>query len=402
MIEINGKYNNAIVYADEIDQRAYGQILSVCDCDAFKESKIRIMSDVHGGKGCSVGTTMTIHDKVVPSMVGVDIGCGMETVKLKDTSIDMVHLDNTIRKMIPSGSDVRAKAHQYNDLIDLTKLRCFDHIKHSYAQQSLGSLGGGNHFIEIDKDDDGCLYLVIHSGSRHLGVEVAEYYQNEGLSYLKGCTDKQIWCVIDQLKAEGRQGEIQDTITEIRNRDSSFLPVPEELAYVSGYLFDDYIHDMAITQEFARLNRKAMCDVLFRELGLSVDSEFTTIHNYIDIDSMILRKGAVSAKKDEILLIPMNMRDGSLICRGLGNPEWNYSAPHGAGRALSRSSAKRELSMEEYRRQMDGIFTTSVSRKTLDESPMAYKPMEAIVRNIWPTVEILKTIKPIYNFKAQG
>ena len=400
MLEVRGKNNTAIVYTDELEDVAKNQIQLVCDQAAFADSKIRMMSDVHAGKGCCIGTTMTITDKVVPSMVGVDIGCGMEVVGLENRAVDFQKLDDIIRKNIPFGMTVRSDFHPYNERIDLTNLRCFKSIKHVYAQHSLGSLGGGNHFIEIDKDADENLYLVIHSGSRHLGTEVAEFYQEEGLKYLKGCTKAQLDAVIIGLKKEGRQKEIQGVVEALKKGKPGSLPVPEELAYVSGQLMQDYLHDMAITQQFAMLNRKAMADVIVREMGLTVKEEFTTIHNYIDLDSMILRKGAVSAKKDEKLLIPINMRDGSLICRGKGNADWNCSAPHGAGRIMSRNKAFKELSLEEYKRQMEGIFTTCVNKETIDESPMAYKPLASILENIKPTVDVVKRILPVYNFKA--
>lgn len=400
MIEVKGKFNMAKVFTDEVDSRALSQIQLVCDTQAFSDCTIRMMSDVHAGKGCCIGTTMTITDKVVPSMVGVDIGCGMETLELADKDIDFAKLDEVIRTNIPFGMTVRKNFHAYNDQIDLTQLRCFGHIRHEYARHSLGSLGGGNHFIEVDKDSEGLLYLVIHSGSRHLGTEVAEFYQTEGLNHLKGCTKAQLDVVIAKLKEEGREKEIQETIVALKKGNPGSLPVPEELAYVEGQLLEDYLHDMGITQRFALLNRKAMADIIVREMGFEVVDSFTTIHNYIDLEAMILRKGAVSAKAGERLLIPINMRDGSLICTGKGNPEWNFSAPHGAGRILSRNQAFKTLDVEEYRRQMEGIFTTCVGRDTLDESPMAYKSLESIVGNIGPTVEIEKRILPVYNFKA--
>ncbi len=402
MLEIKGKYNTALVYSDTLDPKARSQIQLLCDEKAFSSSKIRMMSDVHAGKGCSIGTTMTITDKVVPSMVGVDIGCGMEVVELDDKSVDFEKLDDTIRENIPFGMSVREECHPYNEMIDLTRLHSFNRIKHIYAQHSLGTLGGGNHFIEVDKDDEGRLFLVIHSGSRHLGTEVASYYQEEGLKALKGCTNSQIEELIRKMKAEGREKEIQATIKALKRKNPDSLPVPEELAYVSGTLMDDYLFDMAITQKFASLNRKAIADVIVTKMKFSVRDEFTTIHNYIDLDSMILRKGAVSAKKGEKLLIPINMRDGSLICIGKGNEDWNFSAPHGAGRVMSRNTAFKTLDIEEYKREMEGIFTTCVKRETLDESPMAYKSLENILENITPTVDVVKRIVSVYNFKADS
>jgi RNA-splicing ligase RtcB len=341
---------------------------------------------------------MTITDKIVPGMVGVDIGCGMETVKIDATEIDFEQLDKCIHKLIPAGFEVRQRPHKLADEIDLSQLRCAGHIKLHRAIHSIDTLGGGNHFIEVDKGEDGSLYLVVHSGSRHLGCEVADYYQTEGYNALCGNAQFQLKDVIEQLKAQGNEQEIQSTIGKLKAQAS--ISVPKDLAYVEGSLFDDYIHDMKIVQQFAVLNRKAMMDVMLIGLRLSAVEEFTTIHNYIDTASMILRKGAVSAAAGEKLLIPINMRDGSLICIGKGNPDWNCSAPHGAGRLMSRGKAFRSLSMEQYQDEMSGIYSTCIVPDTLDESPMAYKPMEEIISQIGETAEIIATIKPVYNFKA--
>jgi len=334
-------------------------------------------------------------------MVGVDIGCGMETAEIAEEEIDLNRLDNIIRRKIPSGFDVRKDHHELNSEVDLNKLRCAAHVKLERARRSIGTLGGGNHFIEVDRADDGKLFVVVHSGSRHLGTEVAEYYQEEAWKTLSGNSKAQIDKVIKQLKAEGRKDEIQSTMKRLKRESARDAGIPKDLAYVEGYLFDDYIHDMKIIQRFAVLNRQAMMDIIIQEMGLSKLGGFTTIHNYIDTDSMILRKGAVSAKKGEKLLIPINMRDGSFICVGRGAADWNYSAPHGAGRIMSRNVAFKSLSMEEYKSEMQGVFTTCVNRKTLDESPMAYKSMDSIVGQIAPTAEIITRIKPIYNFKAE-
>ncbi|MCL2793166.1 MAG: RtcB family protein [Spirochaetaceae bacterium] len=370
MIEIKGAHNSALCYCDELDEKASEQIKIVCDQAEFAESKIRIMPDVHAGKGCTIGTTMTITNKIVPGMVGVDIGCGMETAELSEREINYEKLEKVIRTSIPAGRKIRDNQHPFNSEINLTKLRCARKVDLNRARHSIGTLGGGNHFIEIDRADNGTLYVVIHSGSRHIGTEVADHYQKEACKQLSG-------------SSKAYNGA-----------------VPKDLAYVSGDLFNDYIHDMKIIQLFAVLNRKAMMDVILSKTGLTKATEFTTIHNYIDMDSMILRKGAVSAKKGEKLLIPINMRDGSLICIGKGNNDWNQSAPHGAGRIMSRTAALRELSMEKYRAEMAGIFTTCVGKDTLDESPMAYKSMESIISQITPTAEIILHIKPVYNFKA--
>lgn len=398
MIEIKGKYNNAMCFTDELEPTAYEQIQSVCDSSAFSSSKIRIMPDVHAGKGCTIGTTMTISDKVVPGMVGVDIGCGMETVRIAEKDVDFERLDKIIRKYVPCGRDVRKFPHKLTGEIDLNELRCARNVNIDRAKLSVGTLGGGNHFIEIDKDDEGNVYLVVHSGSRHLGTEVADYYQEEGVKAIAGVAKYQMQELIAKLKAEGRESEIQSQIELFKTE--RIASVPDELAYVEGKLFEDYIHDMKIVQRFATLNRRAITDVIMVGMRFTKVEEFTTVHNYIDTDAMILRKGSVSAKKGEKLLIPINMRDGSLLCVGKGNPDWNFSAPHGAGRLMSRSKALESLTMEEYKKEMQGIYSTCINTDTLDESPMAYKSMGEIVKQIQPTAEIIKIIKPVYNFKA--
>ena len=398
MITIQGLYNTAVCYTSELEELAANQIKAVCDQPEFAGCKIRIMPDVHAGKGCTIGTTMTIQDKIGPGMVGVDIGCGMETVELAEREIDFAKLDALIRERIPYGREVRDTMHALNAEIDLTQLRCADQVNLNRAMRSIGTLGGGNHFIEVDRSEDGRLFLIVHSGSRHLGTEVAEYYQNEGRRALWGGADYQIQAMIAQLKAEGRFQEIQKTIKALRKEHE--LNIPKDLAYVEGRLFEDYIHDMKLTQRFAMLNRKAMVDVIMTGMGFTAVEAFTTIHNYIDTDTMILRKGSVSAKAGEKLLIPINMRDGSLICIGKGNEEWNCSAPHGAGRLMSRRAAFNSLSMEEFQREMKEIYTTCVVPDTLDESPMAYKNMDEIVSQIEPTAKIVERIRPVYNFKA--
>ena len=398
MVTIQGLYNTAVCYTPELEELAANQIKAVCDQAEFAGCKIRIMPDVHAGKGCTIGTTMTIQDKIVPGMVGIDIGCGMETVELAEHEIDFDKLDALIRKEIPYGREVRDTLHALNAEIDLTQLRCADQVNLNRAMRSIGTLGGGNHFIEVDRSEDGRLFLIVHSGSRHLGTEVAEYYQNEGRRALWGGANYQVQEVIAQLKAEGRFKEIQKTISALREEHE--LSIPKDLAYVEGKLFEDYIHDMKITQQFAMLNRKAMVDVIMTGMGFTAVEAFTTIHNYIDTDAMILRKGSVSAMAGEKLLIPINMRDGSLICVGKGNQDWNCSAPHGAGRLMSRRAAFNALSMEEFKREMEGIYTTCVLPDTLDESPMAYKSMDEIIDQIGPTAEIVERIRPVYNFKA--
>ncbi len=398
MLELQGKYNSCKVFTDVIDQSAVSQLITLLNQPMAEGQSIRIMPDVHAGKGCTIGTTMTITDKAVPNLVGVDIGCGMEVIKIKESHIELQKLDKLIYEKIPSGFSVRKSAHRYNSDIDLTKLYCYDRINHDRAVLSLGSLGGGNHFIEANRGSDGSIYIVIHSGSRHLGVETASYYQEEAYKRLNGSSKKDIDELIARLKAEGREKQIQKTVTALKN--TKHTDVPKELAYCEGELFEQYIHDMKIVQQFAMLNRKAMIDEIVKGMKLHVTEQFTTIHNYIDTGNMILRKGAVSAQAGEKLLIPINMRDGSLICVGRGNPDWNCSAPHGAGRLMSRAEAKQSFTVSEFKKQMSGIYTTSVSSATLDECPMAYKSMEDIVDNIGDTVEIAEVIKPIYNFKA--
>lgn len=398
MIEIIGQYNTAKCFCGTLEETAAKQIESVCDQEVFSGNKIRIMPDVHAGMGCTIGTTMTISDKVVPGMVGVDIGCGMETVKIAEKEVDFGKLDALIRREIPCGSDIRKVQHPLNAHINLYQLRCCRNVSIPRAQRSIGTLGGGNHFIEIDRNDSGELFVVIHSGSRHLGRETAEYYQQQGRFAMWGGSRRQIDRLIAEYKAAGRWKEIQPAIDELRQEHP--IGIPKDLAYVEGELFDDYIHDMKIVQHFAVLNRKAMMEIILTGMGFTAVDGFTTIHNYIDTEAMILRKGSVSAKAGEKLLIPINMRDGSLVCIGKGNEEWNCSAPHGAGRIMSRKQAFDELSMEEYKSEMEGIYSTCVVKDTLDESPMAYKSMEEIVEQIRPTAEIIEIIKPVYNFKA--
>ena len=398
MVLVQGAYNTAVCYTPELEEAAQQQIQAVCDRPEFAGCKIRIMPDVHAGKGCTIGTTMTIRDKIVPGMVGVDIGCGMETVALAEREIDFDRLDALIREEIPCGREIRDTPHDLNGEIDLTQLRCARQVNLSRAMRSIGSLGGGNHFIEIDRAEDGRLYLVVHSGSRHLGTEVANFYQEEGRRALWGGAHYQIQEAVRRLKAEGRFQEIQTTILALKKERE--LKIPKDLAYVEGKLFEDYLHDMKLTQQFAMLNRKAIVEVIMRGMGLTAVELFTTIHNYIDTDAMILRKGSVCAAAGEKLLIPINMRDGSLICVGKANEAWNCSAPHGAGRLMSRRAALQALSMEQFQREMQGIYTTCVLPDTLDESPMAYKSMDEIVAQIQPTAEIVERIRPVYNFKA--
>ena len=398
MIEIRGKYNEAKIFTDVVDSASLAQVQELCNQEFTAGSRIRLMPDIHAGKGCTIGTTMTITDKVVPNLVGVDIGCGMETVRVRETRLELQKLDKLIREKIPSGFSIRDKAHRYADEIDLEELCCASHVDLLRAAKSVGTLGGGNHFIEVDRDDDGALYVVVHSGSRHLGVEVAGYYQEAGYRELNRTDPASVEALTVRLKAEGRDREIQKELRKLKNLKRT--PIPKVLAYVSGELFEQYIHDMKIVQQFAMLNRQAMMDEIVKGMKLHVEEQFTTIHNYIDTDSRILRKGAVSAQAGERLLIPINMRDGSLLCVGKGNEDWNCSAPHGAGRLMSRAEAKQSFTVSEFKKQMEQIYTTSVSKATLDECPMAYKGMQDILDNIGPTAEVRKIIRPIYNFKA--
>lgn len=397
MLEIKGKFNTAKVFTDIIDEDSIRQVYELCNQSFTEGAKIRMMPDVHAGADCVIGTTMTITDRVVPNMVGVDIGCGMETVRVKGRKLEVEQLDKLIKFNIPSGFDIREKQHRYAEKARLEELRCAEQVNLDRAYRSLGTLGGGNHFIEADKGEDG-IYIVIHSGSRHLGVEVAKFYQKRAIEELKHSGGDDVRKLIDEMKLQGREKEIEAAVRE--HNSQAKKAVPDHLAYVYGAAFDDYIHDMKIVQEFAMLNRKAMMDEIVRGMKLKVEDEFTTIHNYIDMEKMIVRKGSVSAQSGERLIIPINMRDGSLICVGKGNADWNCSAPHGAGRLFSRSQAKQNFTVSEYKKQMSGIYSTTINQSTLDECPMAYKSIDDIVKNIGDTVEIAEIIKPIYNFKA--
>lgn len=397
MVELRGKYASAKVFTNIVDEASISQVINLLNQPYINSSVVRIMPDIHAGAGCTIGTTMTIKDKICPNLVGVDIGCGMETVRIKENFIEPAKLDKVIREHIPSGFSVRSEAHRFANDIDLSRLYCANKIDIDRAYNSIGTLGGGNHFIEANKDDDGSIYIVVHSGSRHLGLEVANYYQEAAYTTLTSYSKEEINNIIETLKTSGRAKEIQSELKKLKSKRS---PVPKQFAYVEGELFDRYIHDMRIAQQFAELNRRAIMDIIVNEMGIYVIEQFTTIHNYIDTDNMILRKGAVSAQNGERLLIPINMRDGSLLCTGKGNEDWNFSAPHGAGRLMSRSDAKEAFTVSEFKQQMEGIYTTSVGRSTLDECPMAYKRMDDIVGNIEPTVSVDAIIRPIYNFKA--
>ena len=398
MLEIKGKVNTAICYARVIEDEAIEQIRRMCDYEFTAGSQIRIMPDVHAGKGCTIGTTMTVINKAVPNVVGVDIGCGMYTVKLAEREIDLERLDETVH-FIPSGMRVwEGRQARF----DLQELRCFRSLKDSrYLERSLGTLGGGNHFIEVDRAADGTLYLVIHSGSRNLGLQVANHYQNLAIDLNKGKEEyfAKRDALIAEYKATGRRTEIQEALKQLRWQEKE-TTIPEDLCFVYGQYLDDYLHDVEICQRFARQNRELMAKILLERSGMTAVSAFHTIHNYIDTEEVILRKGAIAAHEGELVLIPINMRDGSVLAVGKGNPEWNFSAPHGAGRIMSRTAAKEQLDVEEYRREMAGIYSTSVNEATLDEAPMAYKSLADIIDVIAESVDVIEVLKPIYNFKA--
>ena len=402
-IEIKGKVNTALCYAKVVEDEAIEQIRRMCDYPMTEGSKIRIMPDVHAGKGCTIGTTMTITDKAVPNVVGVDIGCGMYTVNLGKQNIDLEKFDMAAFT-IPSGMEVwDGRVEKF----DLTELRCYRQLKDTKRlERSLGTLGGGNHFIEIDRAADGTQYLVIHSGSRNLGKQVAELYQTLAVDLAKGIGDylEARDQLIKEYKEQGRRTEIQAALKELYDKKYVEHPstMPEDLCYLSGQYLEDYLHDVEICQRFAGRNREKMAEILLQKTSLSAGESFHTIHNYIDTEEMILRKGSIAAHKGEKVLVPINMRDGSVLAVGKGNPEWNYSAPHGAGRLMSRTAAKNNLSMEEYKESMKGIYTSSVCEATIDEAPMAYKSLEDIIDVIKESVEIIDVMKPIYNFKASN
>lgn len=407
MIEIKGTYTNAIVYTDVVEDTALEQIKTLCDQSFVENCKIRIMPDVHAGAGCVIGFTADLNQRVIPNIVGVDIGCGMLCVNLGKSPIDFVKLDEIIRKYVPNGFDVHPG--RITRFPAIQELRCYRSLKDTRRfERSIGTLGGGNHFIEIDMDDDENHYLVIHTGSRNLGKQIADYYQNLAYDLMRG-KDKlfeQREQIIKEYKEAGRKSEIQAALVALANSfEAKEIKTPKELCYLEGSYRDDYLHDMNIAQEFAKLNRRMIAETIIQhmfDMKLDDFDHFETIHNYIDHENNMIRKGAVSAKEGEILLIPINMRDGSLICVGKGNDEWNCSAPHGAGRLYSRGKAKELFTVDEFANTMDGIFSTSINSDTLDECPMAYKSMEDITKNIADTVDIIKTIHPLYNFKASS
>ena len=403
------------IFTDDIEQEATNQINELLDQEAFKDSKIRIMPDVHAGKGCVIGFTGNLGDKVIPNIVGVDIGCGMLCVELGNIDLDLERLDKIIREYVPSGFEVHDER-KYK-FLELQDLKCYRELKDTKRlERSIGTLGGGNHFIEIDIDEDNNKYLVIHTGSRNLGKQVAEYYQelaNQLCNYNIGEYKEKQQELIKTYKEQGRKQEIQSALIKLREEYKiDHKKIPKDLAYLEGQYREDYLHDMKICQEFAILNRKTIANIILKNIMYYQDGEeplncwdlkddyFETIHNYISFEDNIVRKGAISAKKDEMVLIPMNMRDGCIIGVGKGNDDWNQSAPHGAGRIMSRMKAKETFNLDEYKESMKDIYTTSVNEDTIDEAPFVYKPMQEIIDNISDTVDIIKIIKPIYNFKA--
>lgn len=400
MFEIKGTVNTAVCYAKVVDDSAIEQIRRMCSYALTEGCRVRIMPDVHSGKGCTIGTTMTVTDRACPNVVGVDIGCGMYTVKLADTELDFEKIDEVCH-FIPSGMSVWEER---VEPFDLTDLRCCSSLQHPHRlERSLGTLGGGNHFIEIDRASDGTYYLVIHSGSRNLGKQVAEYYQQLAIDLHAGKEDysERREEIIRTYKEEGRCDEIQTALKTLKKTYKEKMPdIPEDICWLYGSFLDDYLHDVEICQAFARRSREKMAEILLEKTGMTAVEAFHTIHNYIDTKEMILRKGAIAAHEGEKVLIPINMRDGSVIAIGRGNPEWNYSAPHGAGRLMSRTKAKETLDIEAYKEAMTGIYSTSVNEHTIDESPMAYKSLDDIIDVIRDSVDVVDIMKPVYNFKA--
>lgn len=405
MIELRGKYNTAKVFTDNVDSETISQVISLLNQDFVSGCKIRIMPDCHAGAGCVIGFTADLGEKVIPNIAGVDIGCGMLVVELGKINIDLEELDKVIRQYVPSGmsvhKDIKVEFNKFKDL------HCYNNLKKiPWLEKSIGTLGGGNHFIEVNKDENGNLYLVIHTGSRNLGKQVAEYYQDMAVELLSGKDDlaEKKAQLIKEYKQQGKQKLIQTELKKLEEEYRKKQPkYPKDLCFLTGVHREKYLHDMKICQEFANLNRVAIANTILKHMfdaKLEDFSHFETIHNYINFTDNIIRKGAISAYKGEKVLIPMNMRDGSLLCVGKGNPDWNYSAPHGAGRIMSRAQAKQVISIEEYKKSMEGIYTTSVDGHTIDEAPMVYKPMHEIIENIQDTVESIKILKPIYNFKA--
>jgi len=401
-ITVSGKYNSAKIFTTLVEDSALEQIQQLCDQEFVSDCKIRIMPDVHAGAGCTIGTTIawTVYpSKIVPSLVGVDIGCQVKATKINVDNVDFEEFDDAVKELIPSGTNILKDVSPFWMDNFASRLNCKDNCDIERAKRSLGTLGGGNHFIALDRDSSGSIWLVTHSGSRHLGKEVCEYYQKKAYERLNTGYKEQMTTIIQELKQQGKQKEIQNEISKIKSNYQ--CKIPEALAYVTvDDLCFDYLEDMTVCQEFAIMNNNAIHQTLLKRMGWKVEETFTTMHNYIDIENKILRKGAVSAQYGEKLIIPINMRDGSLICIGKGNPDWNFSTPHGAGRMMSRSEARRSLSLEDFKETMLSTYSSTVEEATIDEAPMAYKPMGSIINAIGDTVEVIDNIKEIYNFKA--
>ncbi|MBQ8287794.1 MAG: RtcB family protein [Clostridia bacterium] len=387
MIELQGKRNSAIIYADKIDKETKTQIAALLRLEALADSKVRIMPDTHSGRGTVVGTTLTLHGRVIPALLGVDLGCGMETVFLEETETDLAKLDLLIHEKIPAGAAVHYLP--VADFPTLDSLHCITEINRERALRSIGTLGGGNHFIELDKAKDGRLVLVIHSGSRQLGSDVATYYKEKAYRYQ---------CKKARRSAGGKGRK--DYAFKSARREQASIKVSRETAVLEGELFQKYLYDLAIVKEYADLNRRTMANIICDGMGFHIRDRFACVHNYIDTERMILRKGAISARLGERVIIPLNMRDGAIIGRGLGNPDWNHSAPHGAGRVCSRTDAKFAYTVADYQAAMAGIYTTTATEGSLDESPMVYKAPQRILEAIGDTVEVEQVVKPVYNFKA--
>ncbi len=412
MIEIKGKYNTAKVFTDTCDDATVAQITNLMNQPSAAGSQVRIMPDCHAGAGCVIGTTMTVTGKVIPNLVGVDIGCGMLATRLKEKRIDLPKFDSVSQAEIPAGMRMRTAPYSLSGDISPEELACFQRkeckVNPDVFALSLGTLGGGNHFWELDRDEEDRVWLVVHTGSRRSGKDVAEYYQKQAYDSLNGLglygrqrLAQEQKAFVEKLREEGRDKEISSLLPGwIASRPEPTVTVPYEVAWCEGELLQDYLHDMGVMQRYAALNRRIITETILKKCRLHAEEQFETVHNYIDLNNGILRKGSVSAQEGQRLLIPINMRDGALICIGKGNPDWNCSAPHGAGRLMSRKEARNSISMKDYREAMNGIYTTCVNKGTLDESPFAYKPIDEIVANIEPTAEIVSRIRPIYNFKA--
>jgi len=395
MMTIKGKYAEAKIFIDHTEPGLIEQVQRVLDNLISDGQKIRIMPDCHVGNGICIGYVSTFSDKIIPSFVGVDLFCGMLVQKLENKNIDFEKLDKILHNYVPSGFSIHNRPHRFSNLIDLTKLKCYPYLKnYKKFELAIGTIGNGNHFFEIDKDDEGNYYSVIHTGSRNLGKQVADYYQKKAYENLVN-NNKEKNNLISKLKAEGNEQYIQKELLKIEK-----MHINKNMAYCEGELMKDYLYDMAICKQYAELNRKAIADIIQRGMNWKIVEEFETLHNYVDIENKILRKGAVSAKKGEILYIPMNMSWGGIIAKGKGNEDFLYSAGHGGGRKMSRKTAKEIVSMDDYKKSMEGIYTTCVNEGTIDESPMAYKDPEQVLKDSQDTIEVIKRITPLYNFKA--